>query len=200
MPDQHPVIPRHAASLLVLRAAADTKVLMGMRGSGHKFMPNRLVFPGGAVDGEDHFAPVAHDLPERVLARLARGAEGTLARALGVAAARELAEETGLTLGNPPSLHGLDYLCRAITPPQSPMRFDARFLIVEEAHIGGTLEGSGELENLRWIGVEEVLATDIPYPTRGVLLLLREWLARSPEQRAAQDLVPTYRVKGWDPE
>ena len=116
------------------------------------------------------------------------------------AARRELEEETGLTLGQPPALHGFAYLCRAITPPRSPIRFDARFLIVDAAHVSGTLAGSGELENLRWIGVEEVLATDIPYPTRGVLILLRQWLTQTPEQRAAQVLVPTYRIKGWDPE
>ena len=195
-----PAIPRPAASLLILRPAPDTQILMGMRGAGHKFMPNRLVFPGGAVDDEDHHAPVATPMPERVHARIARGAEGSLAHAIGVAAARELWEETGLTLGQPPSLHGFDYLCRAITPPNSPIRFDARFLIVDETHVGGTLEGSGELENLRWIGVEEVLATDIPYPTRGVLILLRKWLAKSVEERAADILVPTYRLKGWDPE
>ena len=195
-----PAIPRPAASLLILRPAPDTQVLMGMRGASHKFMPNRLVFPGGAVDDDDHHAPVATPLHDRVLSRLARGAEGSLARALGTAEARELWEETGLTLGEPPALHGLDYLCRAITPPNSPIRFDARFLIVDEAHIGGTLEGSGELENLRWIGVEDVLATDIPYPTRGVLILLRKWLAKSAEERAADILVPTYRINGWDPE
>jgi 8-oxo-dGTP pyrophosphatase MutT (NUDIX family) len=195
-----PAIPRPAASLLILRPAQDTQVLMGMRGAGHKFMPNRLVFPGGAVDDEDHSAPVGSPLHPRVLSRIARGAEGSLAHAIGVAAARELHEETGLTLGQPPSLHGLDYLCRAITPPNSPIRFDARFLIVDEAHVSGTLEGSGELENLRWIGVEDVLATDIPYPTRGVLILLRKWLAKSVDERAADILVPTYRIKGWDPE
>ena len=200
MTDHTPVSPKDAASLLVLRPAADTQVLMGMRGSGHKFMPNRLVFPGGAVDDADHTAPIARPMPEHVQARIARSAPGSLAHAIGVAAARELEEETGLTLGQPPALHGFAYLCRAITPPRSPIRFDARFLIVDAAHVSGTLAGSGELETLRWIGVEEVLATDIPYPTRGVLILLRQWLTQTPEQRAAQVLVPTYRIKGWDPE
>lgn len=195
-----PVEPRPAASLLVLRDAEDTQVLMGMRGAGHKFMPNRLVFPGGAVDPEDHGAAVAGEVPDHVATRLARGADPSLARALGVAAARELEEETSLSLGLPPDLSGFDYLCRAITPPQSPMRFDARFLIVSEAYVQGEIVGSGELENLRWIGVEAVLATDIPYPTRGVLLLLRAWLAQTPAERAARLLVPTYRIKGWDPE
>ena len=54
-----PVVPKHAASLLVLRTADAPEVLMGMRGAGHKFMPNRLVFPGGRVDPEDHRAEPA---------------------------------------------------------------------------------------------------------------------------------------------
>ena len=46
---------RHAASLIVLRrrAGCEPEMLMGMRGAGHKFSPNRLVFPGGAVDRAD---------------------------------------------------------------------------------------------------------------------------------------------------
>ena len=64
MTDHTPVSPKDAASLLVLRPAADTQVLMGMRGSGHKFMPNRLVFPGGAVDDADHTAPIARPMPD----------------------------------------------------------------------------------------------------------------------------------------
>ena len=62
---------------------------------------------------------------------LAKGAKPRLAQALAVAAARELEEETGLSLGSPPDLSGLDYLCRAITPPESPIRFNARFFIVD---------------------------------------------------------------------
>ena len=49
------VTPRHAASLILLRG--ETHVLMGMRGARHRFMPNRLVFPGGAVDRSDATAP-----------------------------------------------------------------------------------------------------------------------------------------------
>ena len=37
---------RHAASLVVLRAGPEPEMLMGMRGARHRFMPNRLVFPG----------------------------------------------------------------------------------------------------------------------------------------------------------
>src|ERR1700704_5349395 len=102
---------RHAASLLVWReAGAVTEILMGMRGARHRFMPNRLVFPGGAVDPADHDGPVASPLRSDVLLRLQKSASPALARALGIPAARELEEETGLTLGNPPALDGIDYL------------------------------------------------------------------------------------------
>src|ERR1700690_1350006 len=119
-----PVVPRPAASLLVLRHAdAGPEVLMGLRGAGHKFMPNRLVFPGGAVDPEDFSAPSASPLRPEVRRRLEVSADPLLAGALAAAAARELLEETGLTLGDPPHFDGLDYLCRAVTPPSMPIRF-----------------------------------------------------------------------------
>ncbi len=165
-------------------------MLMGMRGAGHRFMPNRLVFPGGAVDRGDGVARIAAPPPSHVLAMLAKAAKPRLAQALAVAAARELEEETGLTLGNPPDLSGFDYLCRAITPPDSPVRFNARFFIVEDSAISGTLAGSGELEGLRWYGVEEALALDLARPTRFVIGLLKEWLAMTPQARAARDTVP----------
>ena len=184
-----PVTPRPAASLLVLQGDAPL-VLMGMRGAKHKFMPNRLVFPGGAVDPADHEAPVASPLSPHVLARLEHAATPALARALGVAAARELDEETGLSLGTPPALHALDYLCRAVTPAPSPVRFDARFLVVHAHHISGTLAGSGELEDLRWWGIDEALAVNLAGPQRLVLVRLKLWLAMSEAERRAQTEVP----------
>ncbi len=193
------VIPRPAASLLVLRGE-EPLVLMGMRGAKHKFMPNRLVFPGGAVDPADHQADVGSPMPDHVVRRLERAADPSLARALGVAAARELEEETGLSLGNPPVLHGIDYLCRAVTPEPSPVRFDARFLVVDAAHVSGELAGSGELEDLRWWGVEEALAMDLAGPQRRVLQRLTSWLAMSPEARAAETQVATLWWRDWEME
>jgi len=62
---------RHAASLLVWRkAGGSTEILMGMRGARHRFMPNRLVFPGGAVDRADLSAPFASGLSARTAAAL----------------------------------------------------------------------------------------------------------------------------------
>ena len=118
-----PVAIRDAVSLIVLRrAGVGWEALMGMRGARHRFMPNRLVFPGGAVDPDDDAAPVAAELRPATIALLQRAASSALARALAVAAARELEEETGLTLGTPPDLSGLGYLCRAVTPAGNPVR------------------------------------------------------------------------------
>jgi len=198
-PRQTAVRARHAASLLVLRANGG-EVLMGLRGAGHRFMPNRLVFPGGAVDREDATSPVAQPLRPGVQAMLEKAAKPRLARALAAAAARELQEETGLTLGSPPALDGLDYLCRAITPPVHPVRFNARFLTVGAAAVTGDLAGSGELEGLRWYGIEEALALDLALITRAVFTVLKTWLALSPHERAARDRTPVFRNRkmGWE--
>jgi 8-oxo-dGTP pyrophosphatase MutT (NUDIX family) len=197
-----PVTPRPAASLLILRdTTPGPEVLMGMRGAGHRFMPNRLVFPGGAVDPGDFDAPVATPLPAHALRRLAIGGDARLAHALGIAAARELEEETsltlGATLGSPPALDGLDYLCRAVTPPASPVRFDARFLVVDAARVSGALGGSGELEGLRYYGVAEALALDLALVTREVLEKLLAWRAMSPATRAAQTRVAVLHNRAW---
>ena len=187
---------RDAASLILLRGSGpDTAVLMGMRGADHKFMPNHLVFPGGAVDPGDHNAPVKHLSRPEILLRLSP--DPAFAHALAHAAARELEEETGLHLGIPPDLSGFDYLCRAITPAGRPIRFDARFLIADASLLQGTLAGSGELENLRWYGVPEALALDLSYPTRKVTEQLSDWLALSAHARMARTLTPTLRERNW---
>jgi 8-oxo-dGTP pyrophosphatase MutT (NUDIX family) len=193
-----PVVPRPAASLLVLRrTAAGPEVLMGLRGAHHVFMPNRLVFPGGAVDPADYGAPCASPLRPDVRRRLEVAADAALAAALGAAAARELDEEAGLSLGTPPHLAGLDYLCRAITPPGMPRRFDARFLVVDETEVSGTLGGDGELEGLGHIAVADALALDLAGATRGVLQRLLAWMELSPEQRAARTRTPVLIERVW---
>ncbi len=186
-PLRQSVTPRHAASLLVLRPGGrEPDVLMGLRGAKHRFMPNRLVFPGGAVDRADYRARIASPLPPETLRRLERAAKPSLARALGVAAARELHEETGLSLGHPPHLEGLHYLCRAVTPPRLPIRFNARFFIISAERVSGELAGSGELEQLRFFTLTEALALDLSLATRFVLDRLVEWLAMSEAERRAR--------------
>jgi 8-oxo-dGTP pyrophosphatase MutT (NUDIX family) len=185
-----PAVPRPAASLLLLRER--TQVLMGMRGAGHSFMPNRLVFPGGAVDAADRMATVARPLPHLALATLAAEEDAELAHGIGVAAARELEEETGLSLGEPPDLSGMVYLCRAITPGTQPKRFDARFLVVDAAAATGVLAGSGELEDLGWYAIGAALALDLAHATRSVLMQLQRWMAQPEGWR-----VPVMRERVW---
>ena len=153
------------------------RLLMGRRSAHHRFMPNVLVFPGGAVDEADHHALVATPLKPSVRARLERSASASLAQALAVAAARELEEEVGLSLGSPPGLAHLDYLCRAITPPDRSTRFDARFFIIDSAYVEGKPRGSDEIEAPGWYTVEEAMEQPIALATKAVLGQFGRWLA-----------------------
>ncbi len=196
---QPAVRAKHAASLIVLsHRNNEPHMLMGMRGARHRFMPNRLVFPGGRVDRADltaHFATPLSPATERALRKKTNA---KLAHALAAAAARELREETGLTLGTPPRLDVLHYLARAVTPPGLPIRFNARFLVVDEHHVSGELGGDGELDGLRFYGMSEALALELALPTRRVLERLKLWLALSEIER--NNLVQTpvlLRDRGW---
>jgi 8-oxo-dGTP pyrophosphatase MutT (NUDIX family) len=190
---------KHAASLIVLRIDNnEPHMLMGMRGAKHRFMPNRLVFPGGRVDRADLTAHFATPLPPATERALRKKTNAKLAHALALAAARELREETGLTLGTPPRLDGLHYLARAVTPPGSPIRFNARFLVIEERHVTGTLGGDGELDGLRFYGMTEALALELALPTRLVLERLKQWLALPEPERDTQAHTPVLlRDRGW---
>jgi 8-oxo-dGTP pyrophosphatase MutT (NUDIX family) len=191
-----PVTPRHAASVILWRQGKrGPEVLMGLRHARHRFMPNVLVFPGGRVDRADHRAKALSELPAFTRACLQRQAPPSLARALGIAAARELHEETGLVLGRMeghallPDLAALDYLCRAVTPPRLPRRFNARFLIAPAEAAHGEIRGSGELEELRFFALEEAAGHKIATITAKVLAEFRLWLGMGVEERAARQLI-----------
>ena len=198
-PRPRAVRARHAASLLVLRlTGGEPEVLMGMRGHKHRFMPNRLVFPGGAVDRADLTAPCASKLSPHTERLLRKSANAHLAHGIGAAAARELMEETGLSLGTPPSLDGLEFLARAVTPPSNPIRFNARFLVVNADRVSGSLGGDGELDNLRFYGLHEAMALDLALPTRRVMERLVLWLGMTTAQLLAQThTVVLKRDRGW---
>ncbi len=90
-PEAPPI--HQAATVVLLRDSADgMQVLLVRRHSQSSFMPNATVFPGGKVDPEDAAAPVAG--PEPAVPGLATAA----ARAVWVAAARELHEESHVLL------------------------------------------------------------------------------------------------------
>jgi 8-oxo-dGTP pyrophosphatase MutT (NUDIX family) len=121
-----------------------------------------------------------------------------MAHGLAAAAARELSEETGLSLGVPPRLDVLHYLARAVTPPGLPIRFNARFFVVEERHVSGELGGDGELDGLRFYSMQEALALDLALPTRRVLDRLRQWLTLPEQERNNEVQTPVLlRDRGW---
>jgi 8-oxo-dGTP pyrophosphatase MutT (NUDIX family) len=186
-----PVRPRDAASLIILRHdGPKPRVLMGRRHGGHDFMPDKWVFPGGRIDRSDFRAPSANALRSEVLARLSLTAAPARSRALALAAIRETFEETGLLLalaapGRPfvgpwreflrqgalPNLSALDFVARAVTPPVSPKRFDARFFVADAKHLM-SLERQpdcGELDDIAWVDLDEAAALDLPSVTRFVL-------------------------------
>ena len=146
---------------------------MGVRGAGHRFVPNRLVFPGGAVDPADRTASAATEPGPALLAALQLRARPPLARGIAMAAARELHEETGMWLatspGAPPLLDRLSYLCRAVTPPRLPMRFNARFLVAPAEAVCGVPKDSRELNQVRFYPVTDAIALDVMDVTRWVL-------------------------------
>lgn len=99
-----PAAPRQAATVILLRGGADTlELLLVKRNEQARFMGGVWVFPGGAVEGAD-------------------------AGAHRAAAARELAEEAGVTLADPSVLVEFS---RWITPAEVAVRFDTRFFLAE---------------------------------------------------------------------
>lgn len=192
------VRPKHAASLILWRdGARGPEALMGRRHRSLRFMPGVLVFPGGRVDRADHGARPASALKPATRRMLERSATPSLAQALAVAALRELREESGLGIGAPdaPELGCLDYLCRAITPPGRPMRFDARFLIAPAEVAGGEIQGSGELEEMRFFPIRGLAEERLAPITRLVIGEFEAWLAMTPARRARRPLI---RYQGFD--
>jgi 8-oxo-dGTP pyrophosphatase MutT (NUDIX family) len=151
-----PVRPRDAASLALLRRGPQgLEVLMGRRAGGHRFLPHVYAFPGGRLDSSDKSEICINNLKYNAdfIESCICCAPAT-ATALAVAALRETWEETGIALGRVeagrlrPDLAGLVYLCRAITPAESPIRFHARFFARDVTGLPLSLGGSGELLDL----------------------------------------------------
>ncbi len=204
---------RNAATVIVLRdRMRDPAILMGQRGSQAAFMPNKFVFPGGAVDGADSAVTLATPLNDLCHSRLSDDAPGNLQHALAAAAIRELWEETGLILGRSgtwdapprdwrefagtghlPAAGDLQFVFRALTPPGRPRRFDARFFLVDAGAIQGDLDdfthASDELSHLQWIPLSDARSFDLPFITEVVLAEV----AGRVTDRAAPESVPYFR-------
>jgi len=197
--------PRDAATLIVVdRSHGEPRVLLGRRRPDLVFMPGRYVFPGGRVDPADRHIAVELDLQPGNLQKLMVAMKGNpspaRARALALAAVREMFEEAGLLIGTPatapesrgnalawqeffshgyrPSLARLTFFARAITPPGRPRRFDTRFFCAPaEAIVHKIAIADGELSDLEWHSVAQARTLELPNITRVVLEDLGERIA-----------------------
>jgi recombination protein RecT len=164
---EHPARP--ASTVCAVRQNREhLEVLMVQRGSTAKFMAGAWVFPGGVLDPEDSFA--------ETMARTGV-ADPTLAPWVS-AAARELAEETGIWV----TTNGVSFARRSerglrngavsshlgehglmwagsnfcwfvtwVTPTMVPMRFEARFFAVELPMGIDADPDPSELDRAEWI-------------------------------------------------
>lgn len=157
------LVIRDSSTIVVLRDHLTTnpKILMGQRGSGAAFMPNKFVFPGGAVDFEDATVPCFGELSSLCHDRLLKESDVD-SKTLALTAIRELWEETGQIIGSKeggeksqdvtdninhsswksfisngflPDISNLTFIFRAVTPLGRPRRFDARFFLIEAENL-----------------------------------------------------------------
>lgn len=186
---------KDAASVILIRnKKSNPSVLMGQRGKDAAFMPNKFVFPGGAVEKEDFQINSFKRLNATCNARMTYQCSGDLVLALTIAAIRELFEETGIIvgikekwagkiptewkqfadLGFVPDASNFQFVFRAITPPGRPRRFDARFFYLDADSLSASTNlddfsrASDELSHLQWIPIQEVRKFDLPFITEVV--------------------------------
>lgn len=166
---------RLAATVVLLRerAALEPEVFMLRRSARSPFMPDTLVFPGGAVDPGD-------------------GPEGS-DEAYVAAARRECREEAALVLDDRP-LHWFDTW---LTPALEPRRYFTRFFLTHLAAdegAGATADGH-ETHEGRWATAADLLAAwareevDLPPPTLCTLLRLADPARRAGLVGLADDAV-----------
>jgi len=214
--------PRDAATLvLVDRSGEEPRILMGRRRASQVFLPNKFVFPGGRLDRGDWTAPALDDLREpeveRLLVDMKGNASTERARALALAAIREMFEEAGIVLGEAqqsagsatnsrhptwrrfheagflPKLSGLEFFARAITPPARPRRYDTRFFLADASAMATwTGKPDEELISLDWFTLTEARALDLPNITRAII----EDLASRLRQTGKSSAVPYYSFRG----
>ncbi len=156
-----PAIPRPAATVILMRRGGKhsergLELLMLRRGIEARFMPGVWVFPGGAVDPEDHDAAAA--------------VESTLGideLAHRICGAREVGEEASVEL----EAAELFSWSRWVTPAMVPIRFDTRFYVaLAPAHCKPEPDLT-EVDEARWIAPDVALEEhardelDLSFPT-----------------------------------
>ena len=165
--------PRDASAVITFRrSATGVEVFWLEREQRLSFAGGFYAFPGGKVDAADAKVPV-------------QGASGEDAKLI-VTAARELFEETGLLVARGPEVAEPDVFRKAllagsdfgaglaerglqlfasdfraagrwVTPPYLPVRFDARFFLVEAPEGQVAAVWPGELAHGEWIRPSESL-------------------------------------------
>ncbi|HLB62215.1 MAG TPA: NUDIX domain-containing protein [Actinomycetota bacterium] len=143
--------PRVAATVIAAREGAmGVEVLVLERSPTSRFLPGYVVFPGGAVDPEDH--------------EHARRWFGTAEEAPRACAVRELLEEAGLALtaggllagglesvdAEPPRVEQLRQISHWVAPEDVPVRFDARFFALEAPEDVEPRPDGGETARAWW--------------------------------------------------
>lgn len=183
-----------ATVILIRRDGGEHRVLMGQRGKNAAFFPSKFVFPGGAIDEQDHLVTPAVPLSATTIDRLSTRSDPALGPALAMTAIRELWEETGQAVavpdgdapsdvpsewtdfyaaGHRPNAAALEFIFRAITPPGRPRRFDARFFMTDAETLAGDIDdfsrASDELSHLSWLTLADARGLDLPTITEIVL-------------------------------
>lgn len=214
--------PVDAASILLIdRRDGVAKVLMGKRNEAAKFMPGVFVFPGGRVEAEDAGVPHAGELQpadvQRMTKLVQRPTERRL-KGLALAAIRETFEETGLRLGaraaepvsvtakhpwhdffatgDIPTLDGLRFLGRAITPPGRNRRFDTRFFVRDVSDVPNhdmiRPTPESELVELVWVPLTDTEKLSLVEITQMILGSLKTLEAAGFDEAAPR---PLYRMR-----
>lgn len=181
--------PRPSATVCVLHQGdEDFEVLMVRRSESARFMAGAWVFPGGVVDPEDHepgnIAMIDDPPPDPEIGPWL------------AAAFREVVEETGIWLVDPPLVEQLDdtsvfdiarreqrrfnggraaYFANWVTPTMVPVRFDARFFIVAVDDSISPQPDGREVDRAEFVSPSEALRRSasgewlVPFPTQRTL-------------------------------
>jgi 8-oxo-dGTP pyrophosphatase MutT (NUDIX family) len=155
-----PAVPRLAATVILLRPAADGfEIYLQRRSATMKFAPGMYAFPGGSVDPADYPTAGTADGVE-LAAQLGLSVED--AEAVLRAGARELAEEAGVVL-DPATLRPW---ARWLTPDFEPRRFDTFFFVAVMPDGQQARGETAESDHALWLTPDEAVSLPMLPPTR----------------------------------
>lgn len=163
------VTPILAASVILMRGEP-FEVLMIRRHEKASFVPNAWVFPGGTVDEADE--------------------RGAVLETMRVTAARELLEETSLSV-DPAQLV---WTSRWITPEGLPKRFDTYFFLARANDGAEAVIDHKEAVDMAWIAPAAAIETlDVVFPTMKNLEAIADYTSIDAliDSRRGADVKPT---------